>query len=440
MNEWDVDACRQQFPGLARQVNGRPAAFLDGPGGSQVPQSVIDAVADCLAHRNANDGGAFATSREVSALVDAARGAVADLLGAANPDEVVFGLNMTTLTFALSRALAKTWRPGDEVVVTRLDHDANVTPWVLAAADAGATVRFLDIDPTDCNLRLDPLPDLLNERTKLVAVGLASNAVGTVNPVAEVVTAARRVGALVFVDAVHAVPHRPVDVVALGADFLTCSPYKFFGPHSGVLWGRRDLLERLPAYKVRPAPNAGPGRWMTGTPSFEAIAGTHAAVDYLAGLGTGSDRRAALTAGYERIQKHETALAARFLHGQARLPAWRVWGIADPARIGDRVPTFGLTHRSKPAAEVASALGAKGLFVWSGNFYAAGLIERLGLAPAGMLRIGFLHYNTAEEVARTLESLAARWCVSTATGTTRRRIIPRPVLTGPIRTAASSLG
>jgi cysteine desulfurase family protein (TIGR01976 family) len=292
-------------------------------------------------------------------------------------------------------------------VVTRLDHDANVTPWVLAAADAGATVRFLDIDPSDCTLRLDLLPALLSDRTRLVAVGLASNAVGTVNRLGEVVAAARRVGALVFVDAVHAVPHRPVDVGALGADFLACSPYKFFGPHLGVLWGRRDLLEQLPAYKVRPAPNSGPGRWMTGTPSFEAIAGTGAAVDYLASLGTGVDRRAALAAGYEAIRQYETALAAQFLDGLARLPAWRVWGIGDPARIGERVSTFGLTHRTRPAAEVASALGAQGLFVWSGHFYAQGLIERLGLASAGMLRIGLLHYNTADEVARTLDALAA---------------------------------
>ncbi|HJZ59835.1 MAG TPA: cysteine desulfurase-like protein, partial [Gemmataceae bacterium] len=321
--------------------------------------------------------------------------------------EVVFGANMTTLTFALSRALARTWQSGDEVVVTRLDHDANVTPWVLAAADAGATVRLLDIDPSDCTLRLDLLPTLLSDRTRLVAVGLASNAVGTVNPVREVVAAARRVGALVFVDAVHAVPHRPVDVVALGADFLACSPYWFFGPHLGVLWGRRELLERLPAYKVRPAPDSSPGRWMTGTPSFEAIAGTHAAVDYLASLGSGDNRSASLATGYVAIRAHETALAAQFLDGLARFPAWRVWGIADPARIGDRVATFGLTHRTKPAAEVAAALGSQGLFVWSGNFYAQGLIERLGLAPAGMLRIGFLHYNIAEEVARTLDALAA---------------------------------
>jgi cysteine desulfurase family protein (TIGR01976 family) len=387
-------------------VNAHPAVFLDGPGGSQVPQSVIDAVSDCLAHRNANEGGAFATSRAAGEVVDTTRSAVTELLGAKNPDEVVFGLNMTTLTFALSRALAKTWRPGDEVVVTRLDHDANVTPWVLAAADAGATVRFLDIDPTDCTLRLDQLPALLNERTRLVAVGLASNAVGTVNPVREVVTAARRVGALVFVDAVHAVPHRQVDVVSLGADFLACSPYKFFGPHLGVLWGRSDLLEQLPAYKVRPAPNSGPGKWMTGTPSFEAIAGTRAAVEYLASLGSGGDRRAALVTAYAAIRAHETTLATQFLDGLARLPAWRVWGIADTARSGDRVSTFGLTHRTKPAAEIASALGEQGFFVWAGHFYAQGLIDRLGLAPAGMLRIGFLHYNTAEEVSRTLDALA----------------------------------
>jgi cysteine desulfurase family protein (TIGR01976 family) len=314
---------------------------------------------------------------------------------------------MTTLTFALSRALARTWQPGDEIVVTRLDHDANVTPWVLAAADAGAAVRFLDIDPSDCTLRLTQLPALLTERTKLVAIGLASNAVGTVNPVRAVVTSAREVGALVFVDAVHAVPHRPVDVVGLGVDFVVCSPYKFFGPHLGVLWGRRALLARLPAYKVRPAPDSGPGRWMTGTPSFEAIAGTHAAVEYLATLGTGADRRAALSTGYAAIRAHETDLSAQFLDGLTRLPAWRVWGITDPARIGDRVSTFGLTHRTRPAAEVAAAFGARGLFVWSGHFYAQGLVERLGLTPAGMLRIGFLHYNTTEEVARTLDALAS---------------------------------
>lgn len=404
--QFDFAACRRKFPGLAREVNGRQAVFLDGPGGSQVPQSVIDAVADCLANRNANDGGTFATSRDVGEIVDAARVAAADLLGATDSDEVVFGSNMTTLTFAFSRALARTWCPGDEVVVTRLDHDANVSPWVLAAKEVGATVRFLDIDSSDCTLRMDLLLEVLSERTRLVAVGLASNAVGTINPVREVVLAARRVGAQVFVDAVHAVPHLPVDVVELGADFLACSPYKFFGPHLGVLWGRREILESLSAYKVRPARNSGPGKWMTGTPSFEAIAGTRAAVDYLAGLGTGNDRRGALTDAYAAIRAHETALAERFLRGIEKLPGWRVWGIADRDRMKDRVSTFGITHRLKSAGEIAATLGEQGIFVWSGHFYAMELIERLGLAPSGMLRIGFLHYNTVEEVDRTLDALA----------------------------------
>lgn len=402
-----MNAVRRQFPGLARQVNGRPAVFLDGPGGSQVPQSVIDAVADCMAHRNANDGGSFATSREVTALVDAGRNAMADLLGASDPNEIVFGQNMTTLTFALSRSLAKTWKPGDEIVVTRLDHDANVTPWVLAAADAGATVRWLDVNPSDCTLRLDLLPEVLNSRTRLVAVGLASNAVGTWNPVRVVVEAAHQVGALTFVDAVHAVPHRLVDVSALGCDFLACSPYKFFGPHLGVLWGRRELLEVLTAYKVRPAPNVGPGKWMTGTPSFEAIAGTHAAVDYLASLGRGTDRRAALADAYAAIQSHETAMAERFLRGLEKQSAWKVWGITDPPRMNERVATFGITHRSRPASEIASTLVEQGIFSWAGHFYAVEIVERLGLAPNGMLRIGFLHYNTVEEVDRTIEALAA---------------------------------
>lgn len=401
----DVDMCRRQFPGLARQVGGRPAVFFDGPGGSQVPQAVIDAVTDCLALRNANDGGLFATSQEVGVLVEDSRRAVADLLGASDPDEVVFGPNMTSLTFALSRSLARTWSRGDEVIVTRLDHDANVTPWELAAGDVGAKVRILDIDPTDCRLRLDQLSSLLSDRTRLVAVGLASNAVGTLNPVREIVAAARRVGALIFVDAVHAIPHRLVDVEDLGADFLTCSCYKFFGPHLGILWGRREHLERLPVYKVRPATDSIPGQWMTGTPSFEAIAGTRAAVDYLAGLGEGDDRRRALTAAYKAIQDHETSLAARFLSGLGQLPGWRVWGINDSSRLVGRVPTFGLTHLTLTPEAVAAALGKQGFFVWHGHFYAPRLVDALGLSPTGLIRIGFLHYNTDAEVDELLEAL-----------------------------------
>jgi cysteine desulfurase family protein (TIGR01976 family) len=402
----DVEACRRQFPGLVRQVGGQSAMFFDGPGGSQAPKTVIDAMADVLTHRNANEGGLFATSREVGALVDDAHRSVADLLEAGDPDEIVFGQNMTSLTFALSRSLARTLRPGDEVVVTQLDHDANVSPWVLAAADTGATIRYVEVDPTNCTLRLDQLEGLLNARTRLVAVGLASNAVGTINPVREIAAMAHKVGALVFVDAVHAIPHIRVKVRDLGADFLACSAYKFFGPHVGILWGRREHLERLPAYKVRPAPNLIPGRWMTGTPNFEGIAGTHAAVHYLAGLGQGADRHAALEAGYAKIREHETALAEQFLTGIEQLPGWRVWGITERSRILQRVPTFGLTHRNHSPHSLAAALGEQGIFAWHGNFYAIGLIEALELAPAGMLRIGFLHYNTAEEVSRLLNALA----------------------------------
>jgi cysteine desulfurase family protein (TIGR01976 family) len=406
-----VERCREQFPGLGRQVAGRPAVFLDGPGGSQVPRRVLDAVEDCLTNKNANEGGFFATSRELGALVEQARAAVADLLGTDDPETVVFGPNMTTLTFALSRVLSRAWGPGDLVVLTRLDHDANVTPWSRAAREVGAHPLFLDVNPADCTLRLDRLDQFLNERTRLVAVGVASNAVGTVNAVRQIADAAHRVGALVFLDTVHAAPHLLTDVREWDCDFLACSAYKFFGPHVGILWGRRVLLERLPAYKVRPAPDSGPGRWQTGTPNFEGIAGTLAAVEYLADLGREQagdpalGRRAALATAFGAIGRYERELADRLLAGLARLPGYRVWGITDPARQEQRVPTLALTHRERTAEELAAGLAEKGIFAWHGNFYAPGLIEALGLAPAGLLRLGLLHYNTAEEVDRVLEAL-----------------------------------
>ena len=284
-NSFDVVWSRRQFPSLARTVNGHPAVFLDGPGGSQVPERVIAAVSDYLGRTNANHGGLFATGRQSDALLDDAHRAVADLFGADDPETMIFGQNMTSLTFALSRALAKTWRPGDEIVVSRLDHDANVTPWVLAAADAGATVRHIEIHREDCTLDLDDFAAKLSPRTRLVTVGQASNAVGTINPIRVIVRQSHEAGAMVFVDAVHFAPHGLIDVARSGCDFLAASAYKFFGPHVGVLWGRRELLERLPAYKVRPAPDGLPGRWMTGTQNHEGIAGTAAAVDYLADLG-----------------------------------------------------------------------------------------------------------------------------------------------------------
>src|SRR5579884_3093341 len=281
----DVKACRRQFPALHGQRNGRTPIFLDGPGGTQVPRRVIDAIVHYLSTCNANHGGVFATSQESDRILAEAHQAVADLLHAPSADEIIFGQNMTTLTLHLSRSLAQTWRPGDEVLVTRLDHDANVSPWVLAARDAGATVRFIDVHPEDCTLDLDSLRRLLDDRTRLVAVGCASNAVGTFNDVARLTRWAHEVRALAFLDAVHYAPHGPMDVQAWDCDFLACSAYKFFGPHVGVLWGRRELLESLPAYKVRPAPDTLPDRWMTGTQNHEGLAGVPAAVDYLAEIG-----------------------------------------------------------------------------------------------------------------------------------------------------------
>lgn len=406
-----VEHCRRQFPALARRVGERPAAFFDGPGGTQVPQRVIEAVSHYLAHTNANYGGQFATSRESNKLLAEAERGLADFLGADDPETIVFGQNMTSLTFALSRSLARTWKSSDEIVVTRLDHDANVSPWVLAARDAGATVRFANVRAEDCTLDLDELRHLINERTKLVAVGCASNATGTINPVRDIADWAHQVGALVFLDAVHYAPHGLIDVQALGCDFLACSAYKFFGPHIGVLWGRKPLLEKLEAYKVRPAPLAPPHKWMTGTQSHEAIAGALAAVEYLAELGrtlAASDalpRRAALREAYREIGLYERALCARLLAGLDQLPEVQVFGINAPERMEERVATISFTHDRFTPEQMAEQLGRAGFFTWHGNYYALNLTETLGLEPTGMLRVGLVHYNTLTEVERFLEAL-----------------------------------
>ena len=403
-DELPVAEIRKQFPALNRKVNGRGIVFFDGPAGSQVPQTVVDAVAGYLTECNANHGGVFPTSRTSDAWLARAHQAVADFLGADDPACVIFGPNMTTLTFALSRALGRTWRDGDEVIVTRLDHDANVSPWRLAAADAGAEVIKIDIRPADCTLDLDQLRDRLSPRTRLVAVGAASNAVGTVNPIRDIVQLAHAVGALVFVDAVHFAPHRRIDVSAWGCDFVACSAYKFFGPHVGILWGRRDLLADLPAYKLRPVSEQLPDRWMTGTQNHEGIVGTLAAIDYLAQLGSG-DRKTALTQAFNRIRDHEQRLCRRLLDGLDRLPGVRVWGIRDVERIDERVSTVAVTHETIPPRELAVRLADHGIFTWHGNYYALELTEALGLEPHGMLRIGLLHYNTIDEVDRLLETL-----------------------------------
>ena len=401
----DSNAIRAQFPALARTVNGQPAAYLDGPGGTQVPQRVIDAMSGFLARGGSNLGGKFVSGRETDAVVDGARQAMADLLNC-SPDEVAFGQNMTSLTLAFSRAIGRTWHQEDEIIVTRLDHDANVTPWVLAAEDYKVKVRWLDFDTADCTLRYDELPRLLNERTQLLAVTCASNAVGSVTRLHHVIQMAHEMGALVYLDAVHYLPHYLMDVRALDVDFLVCSAYKFFGPHTGALFGKKALLKELPAYKVRPAPSQPPGKWETGTQSFESLAGVTAAVDYLASLGTGSTRRAQLVDAYGRISEHGEAISQRFLAGAAEVPGLRVYGITDPQRLRERTPTFAVALAGHHPDAVAERLGELGIFVWSGHYYAVPVMERLGLLEkGGLVRIGFTHYNTDEEVDRVLEAL-----------------------------------
>jgi len=392
----DQQAIRSQFPAL-----GSGAVFFDNPGGTQVPRAVIDAVTDYLIHRNANLGGAFATSRASDEVIEEGRLAMADLLNAA-PEEVVFGPNMTTLTLALSRSLARQLEPGSEVVVTRLDHDANVAPWLLVAEDLGLEVRYVDFDPEDCTLRVEELESQLSERTRLVAVGYASNAVGTVNPVRHIVELARSVGALSFVDAVQYAPHGLIDVRQLDCDFLAVSAYKFFGPHVGVLFGKSEHLERLRPYKVRPASDESPQRWETGTQIHEGIAGTTAAVSYLAGLGrVGDDRRSRLEDSWRRIQRLEQRLCRELLQELESLPGVRVYGITDPARVEERVPTVAFTLEGFTPRRLAEELGERAIYVWDGNYYALEVVRRLGLeGSGGMVRVGLSHYNTVDEIRR----------------------------------------
>jgi cysteine desulfurase family protein (TIGR01976 family) len=404
----DVAAVRRQFPALNRPRNGRLPIFLDGPGGTQVPQSVIEAITQYLSACNANHGGVFATSVESDAILHQAHRAVADLLNAPASDEIVFGQNMTSLTLHVSRSLGRTWQPGDHVLVTRLDHDANVAPWRLAARDAGAEVRFVDLRPEDCTLDMNDLRRKLSPRTRLVALTCASNAVGTIPDVRAAVRLAHDAGALVYLDAVHYAPHGPIDVQEWGCDFLACSAYKFFGPHVGVLWGRRDLLQTLVPYKVRPAPDAIPDRWMTGTQNHEGIAGVTVAVEYLAGLAAApsTDRRHRLRAAMTAVQTYEADLCHRLLTGLADRPRFRVWGISDVGRLAERTPTVSITAQDRTPEQVARHLAGREIYAWNGNFYALELTERLALEKnGGLLRLGLVHYNTADEVDRLLQAL-----------------------------------
>jgi cysteine desulfurase family protein (TIGR01976 family) len=414
----DVTAVRQHFPSLAIEERGRPVVYFDNPGGTQVPRECIDAIVAYLTTSNANTYGAYATSARTVAMLDDAHAAMADLLNAADPREIVFGPNMTTLAFAMSRAIGRTLRPGDEIVVTDLDHDANIAPWLALQEERGAVVRAAGVDLTTCTLDMADLRSKITARTKLVAVGYASNAVGTINDVATIVGWAREAGALSWIDAVQLAPHGPIDVQALGCDFLACSAYKFFGPHLGIVYGRLPLLQDLAAYKVRPASDEPPGKWETGTQNHECLAGLVGTLAYLAGLGRDqlaryapmfpamAGRRLELHAALAAIQEYERALAARLLAGLQTLPGVRTFGLTAPEDLPRRVPTVALTIADHTPRELAAALGERDIFAWDGNYYALALMERLGLeATGGALRLGLVHYNTAEEVDRALAAL-----------------------------------
>jgi cysteine desulfurase family protein (TIGR01976 family) len=406
-------AVRAEFPALSRRHADRAYSYLDGPGGTQVPRRTIDAMARYLERCNANHEGAFPTSEESDEILARAHSAAADFLGAPGADQVAFGQNMTTLTFAVSRAIGRTLRPGDEIVVTRLDHDANVAPWLALEEERGVTVRWVGIRGQDCTLELGDLERALGPRTRVVAVGLASNAVGTINPVRRIVEMAHAAGALTYVDAVHAAPHMPIDVAELDTDFLVCSPYKFFGPHLGLLYGKRERLADLAAYRVRPAPDRPPGKWETGTSSGEALAGLLGTFDYLAWLGrefggaaADATRRETLRSAMLAIRATELRLASRALAALGDVPGLTLRGIVDPARLYERVPTFAFTLAGRSPRDVATELGRRGIAVWDGDYYAYELIRALGLAETGgMVRVGFVHYNEPDEIERLAEAL-----------------------------------
>ena len=384
-------------------------AFFDGPGGTQVPDTVIDAVVHYYRESNANHGGAFPTSQRSDAIVEDAYAALGDLLGV-DGGELTLGPNMTTLTFHLSRSIVGAMRPGDEIVVSGLDHQANIDPWIAAARDNELIVRTWEPELDDCTLRLDRLDAVLNDRTRLVAVGWASNAVGTINPIPEIAKRTHAAGAWLFVDAVHAAPHLPMDARAVDADFVACSAYKFFGPHVGAVYGRGEILERLPAYKVRPADH----RFQTGTGNFEGYVGAAAAIEYIGdlgmrygGAGEGSSRRARVVAGMGAIRAYELELYRHLASRLEAIEGVRIHGLTADADMERRTPTAAISIEGVTPRAAAEALGRKGIAVWDGDFYATGLMERLGLAPDGVVRIGLTHYNTRAEVDRLADELSA---------------------------------
>ena len=416
----DIARIRAAFPSLAVTDGGRRRIYFDNPGGTQVPQQVIDRTVDCLTRANANLGGPFASSIAAGEIVDEAHRAMADFLGAATPEEIVFGQNMTTLTFHISRSIGLTLKPGDEIVVTRMDHDANIAPWLLLARDHKCTVRWLDFDPTTFEFDLSRVADVVTPRTRVFAVNYASNCTGTISDIAQIarLAKARAPEAIVYVDAVQLAPHALIDVQALGCDMLVCSPYKFFGPHQGVLWGRADLLRALEPYKVRPCDDALPHRFETGTLSHEGMAGTLGAVEYFAWIGDAMGeaaapqageraRRRAIRAAWGALATFELELTQRLVAGLQALPGITIRGITDPKALHRRVPTVSFTHERIAPALLAQEFAREGVFVWNGHNYAVEVARTLGLLDTGgVLRIGLAHYNTGEEIDFCLEVLA----------------------------------
>ena len=403
----DIKTIRERFPGLKR-----PAIFLDNPAGTQVAQSTLDRMTDYLINTNANHEGVFATSRESDLVVNQARQATADFLNASRSEEIIFGPNMTTLTLNLSRSIARNLEPGDTIVATRLDHDANISPWTLIAADNGCNVAWVDFDVEDGTILMESYQAALAQKPKLVAFGYASNALGTINPVKQMTQMAHQAGALVYVDAVQYAPHGPIDVKDLDVDFLSCSAYKFFGPHIGILYGRYDLLDELMAYKVRPASNELPWKFETGTQSFEGIAGVLGALDYLEWIGTEfggeykeryeenfNGRARQLKQGMAAIQTYEFELSRKLLDTLQQIPGLHIYGLDDPQQVEDRVPTIAVNFEDKHPRHIAELLDERNIFGWDGNFYALSVTERLGVEDSGgVVRIGGVHYNTFDEI------------------------------------------
>ncbi len=396
-----VEQIRALFPALERRQGAFPVAYFDSPGGTQVPRSVVESIADYLYHHNANTHWAFPTSAETDAVIAAARSAMADLLDA-QPSEIVFGPNMTTLTFHLARALGRAYGSGDEIVVTELDHHANVAPWQALAGERGVTVQVVSMVPETGQLDWKDLEEKVNERTKVVAVGVASNALGTLNDIQRAARLAHRAGALLFADAVHSVPHVMTDVKDWQCDFLACSAYKFYGPHIGVLFGRKELLESVDFPKLAPAPTLAPERAETGTQNHEGLRGVTAAVDFLASLAVGNSRREQIEATFEGIEARGRVLAARMWEGLASVPGVKLYG---PPADAPRTPTIAFTVRGLPSSEVACQLSGLGIFVSHGNFYAATVTERLGLGSEGLVRAGCACYTTAKEIERLIEGV-----------------------------------